>query len=528
MTRTHPVTLFTLLLGSALTAACAVPAESASGIPEPLVAADGEQKLARGQELYELHCTVCHGVTGRGDGEAARFLFPPARRFDTGRFRLVSSQNGAPFDRDLVATLRRGVPGSAMPSWGWLAEPDLWALATYVRFLAVEGLRQDMLDEARRADDPLLLADSERIAHARLTPDRAQTVALALPASPTALARGKDVFLQQCAQCHAADGTGEPEPRPDEDQTLNWARDFTAGFLKGGDSARELTYRIRAGMPGTAMPPTRLAPDDEAALVAYVRSLIPEGTSDRFVHRRETLRALRIGRAPLAPDDPAWAAAEEISVVLAPLWWNPAAVHEARLAALHDGQDLALRLSWEDESGVVRVFSEASSVDAAALQLSAAAQPALFGMGSASSPTNLWHWQALRFEDVAGALDLAELVPHALHPNRTEGARPDVPLYQRLLGAIQPSDQVDRITVAGVETIAAAPRVAGEVRANARWREGTWSVVFQRPLRPSGEGQLSFVLGQPLQVACAVWNGAAGDGGARKSISIWQELVLER
>lgn len=515
-----------LLLGSLVAAACHLPSESASGIPAAILAADGARKLARGQELYGQHCTACHGPTGRGDGEAARFLFPPARRFDTGRFRLVSSENGAPFDRDLVATLRRGVPGSAMPAWGWLAEEDLWALAAHVRSLAVEGLRADMESEARRAGDPLLLAECERIAHARLTPDRAQTVVLAGPPSAAALARGKGVFLQQCAQCHAADGSGEPEPRLDEDETLNWARDFTAGFLKGGDSSRELTYRIRAGMPGTAMPPTRLAPDDEAALVAYVRGLIPEGSSDRLVHRRESLRALRVERAPLTPDDPAWETAEEISVVLAPLWWNPAAVQEARLAALHDGSELALRLSWEDASGVVRVFSEESSIDAAALQLSGAAQPALFGMGSADSPTNLWHWQALRLEDVAGALDLTELVPHALRPNRPEAARPDVPLYQRLLGAIQPSEHVDRITVAGVETIADAPRTAGEVHANARWQEGSWSVVFRRALRPLDGDPLAFVPERPLQVACAVWNGAAGDGGARKSISIWQELVL--
>ncbi|NOT30013.1 MAG: c-type cytochrome, partial [Planctomycetes bacterium] len=460
--------------------------------------------------------------------EAAPFLFPPARRFDTGRFRLVSSQNGAPFDRDLVATLRRGVPGSAMPGWGWLAEEDLWALADYVRFLAVEGLREDLAEGARRANDPLLLAESERIARARLTPNRALKVSLTTPTGEAALAHGKSVFLQHCAQCHAADGTGEPEPRLDEDETLNWARDFTAGFLKGGDSPRELAYRIRAGMPGTAMPPTELAPGDEADLIAYVRSLVPEGTAERLVHRRETLEARRVERAPLRPDEAAWAAAEEISVVLAPLWWNPEAVHEAQLAALHDESNLALRLSWEDESGILRLFSEATPIDAAALQLSDAPQPPLFGMGSPHAPTNLWHWQALRLEDVAGALDLIELVPHALRPNRPETARADVPLYLRLLGRLEPSDQVDRITVAGVESIARAERVPSEVHANARWQEGRWSVVFHRPLHAGGEGQIALIPGHSLQVACAVWNGAAGDGGARKSISIWQELVLAR
>ncbi len=516
-----------LVLSVLLVAACHGPSESESGIPDPLVALAPEQKLARGRELYERHCTVCHGVTGRGDGEAAAHLFPPARRFDSGRFRLVSSRNGAPFDRDLVASLRRGIPGSAMPGWSWLEEEDLWALAAWVRFLAQTGLQEGLVAHARSADDPLLLAESERIARTRLTPDRAQASAAAAPLDEATLARGEELFLQHCAQCHAADGTGESEPPLDEDGTLNWARDFTAGFLKGGDGPSELACRIRAGMPGSAMPPTALERTDEAALITWVQSKIPEGTADRLVHRRETLLARRASVLPTRPDEAAWERAEQISVVLAPLWWNAESVHEATLAALHDGKEVALRLAWDDASGRVQLFSDVHLPDAAALQLSGARQPALFGMGSPFSPTNLWHWQALRIEDVAGALDLVDLVPHALHPNQPEPARADVPLYQRLLGRIQPSERVDRITVAGLESLPNAPRVPGEVHANAQWQDGRWSVVFRRALRPEHPGHVPLTPGRPVQLACAVWNGAAGDGGARKSISIWQELVLE-
>lgn len=518
-------TLSRIALLTAFPLACHGPTESPSGIPEGLSAVTLEQKLARGEELYGRHCTACHGTLGRGDGPAAPYLFPPARHFEQARFRLVSSQNGAPFDRDLVATLRRGIPGSAMPAWSWLGEEELWSLAAYVRFLAFEGLRSDLAEHARSNGDPLLLAGADRIARERLTPDRALVVPASAPAEPETLARGQRIYLEHCAQCHAQDGTGEPEPRLDEDQTLNWARDFTAGFLKGGDAPRELACRIRAGMPGTAMPPTELARADELALLAFVRSLIPPGTATRLVHTRSTLVATRVAAAPEEPTDSAWSTSEEIEVVLAPLWWNEDAVLGASLAALHDDESLALRLSWPDATGAVRLFTGAQASDGAALQLSASAEPALFGMGAPEEPTNLWHWQALRLEDVAGALDLLEPVPHALSPTEPGAVRADVPLYQRLLERIPPSERAERITAAGTATVAHAQRISGEVSARAAWEDGRWSVVFRRALAAPA-GQVPLVPGRPVQLACAVWNGAAGDAGARKSISIWQELVL--
>jgi len=519
--------LATCLLLAAGLAACRIPSEPASGFPDSVSAVDPEQRVARGETLYGRHCAVCHGPEGRGDGPAAPHLFPAPRRFPDARFRLVSSANGAPFDRDLVATLRRGVPGSAMPGFGWLPEEDLWSLAAFVRFLSVEGLRADLQAHARASGDPLLLAGAERIARERLTPDRA--LARPGPVSDAAetRARGAEVFHEHCAGCHGEDGRGEPDPRENEDGSLNWARDLTAGFWKGGSSPAELACRIRAGMPGSAMPPTALAPGDERALLAFLRGIVPPGSADRLVHRRSNLLAHRVARVPATPDDPAWEAADEIDVVLAPLWWSPGAVLGASLAALHDGTDVALRLSWDDATGALRIFAAQGPCDGAALQLSDAVEPALFGMGSPDAPTNLWHWQALRPEEVAGALDLLDPTPHLDLPVELGPVRADVPRYQRLLSRVAPSESAERVTVEGIASLRAAARVTGEVRCRARWEGGRWSVVFTRARAASGADQVPLGLGTPVQVACAVWNGANGDQGPRKSISIWQELVLE-
>ncbi|MBL8861078.1 MAG: c-type cytochrome [Planctomycetes bacterium] len=514
MLRANRLSILLLFLAGACTSAAEPERSDAS-------AADAAY-ADRGADLYAAHCGVCHGEDGRGDGPAAPHLFPPARRFDLGRFRLVSTENGAPTDADLIATLRRGVPGSAMPAWGWLADEELALLAAHVRVLAVRGLARELAARAREEGLPAAPAEALETARAQLTPGRAIEAPRSVPTDAATLEHGRGLFAQHCAACHGPDGRGQRFPAPNPDGTPNWARDLHAGFLKGGGSAPAITARIRAGLPGTAMPALRLAPRDEAALVAYVQRLVPAGAADRLVHRRARLAAVRVASLPAEVGDPAWGAATVIRVVLAPLWWHDDAILAADLAALHDGHELAVRLSWEDTTGEVRPFADVRGSDAAALQLSDAEHPALFGMGSPHRPTNLWHWRALRAEDLAGALDLFDPRVHAGVPGRA-----DVPVYRPALGRLEASDRADRITVRGVGPIAGAASAAGEVRADAHWEAGRWTVVFRRAFADDGHGAVRLQPGSSLQVAVAVWNAAAGDEGARKSISIWQELAIE-
>jgi len=37
-----------------------------------------------------------------------------------------------------------------------------------------------------------------------------------------------------------------------------------------------------------------------------------------------------------------------------------------------------------------------------------------------------------------------------------------------------------------------------------------------------------FAPGKPVPVAFAIWNGSAGDRDGKKSVTIWQELYLDR
>ncbi len=87
--------------------------------------------------------------------------------------------------------------------------------------------------------------------------------------SPLAL-EGRPLYQDNCAFCHAADGTGRNwigsflEPRP---------RDFTDPAFRPGSDENALRQRILHGIPGTSMPAWKdvLAPDEIAAIIAYIR-----------------------------------------------------------------------------------------------------------------------------------------------------------------------------------------------------------------------------------------------------------------
>ena len=271
------------------------------------------------------------------------------------------------------------------------------------------------------------------------------------------------------------------------------------------------------------MPPSRLDPTDESAVVAYLRTRIPPGSEDRLVQSRARLEAVRVDALPADPDAPAWNSARPIRVALAPLAWHADAVLAAELAALHDSREIVVRVTWDDASGELRAFPDATASDAVALQISDAREPALFGMGSAHDPATVWHWRAVRVEDRAGVLDLLDPPDETRAPGRA-----DVSPRRILLSRLEPSDRADRIVVRGVDTAAGAERAAAALEADARWQDGRWTVVFRRALRPGARGEVALAPGSSVQLSAAVWNGAAGDAGARKSISIWQELALAR
>lgn len=118
------------------------------------------QPMVQGKALYDQHCTACHGANA-GAGERAPAIVSAA-----------TSMRGQRSDAQLMAIVRNGIPGTAMPAWGnRLSDSDIANIGAYIHALRGTAL-----------DNPL----------------------------PGDVAHGEAVFWGkgQCATCHAISGRG--------------------------------------------------------------------------------------------------------------------------------------------------------------------------------------------------------------------------------------------------------------------------------------------------------------------------------
>ncbi len=64
------------------------------------------------------------------------------------------------------------------------------------------------------------------------------------------------------------------------------------------------------------------------------------------------------------------------------------------------------------------------------------------------------------------------------------------------------------------------------IEGSGRWADGTWKVVFARPLAVPGPDRPTFRVHGETDLALAVWNGSSGDRNGKKMISSFVRLVL--
>lgn len=119
--------------------------------------------MARGRALFAKQCAICHGDQGDGQGKFAYLMNPRPRNFKQGKFKLTTTQNLIASDDDLLRTISRGMPGSAMPPWGHLPPADLRALVAFIRTTHVDAVRKQIEDGVKdgtfeASEAPALLA----------------------------------------------------------------------------------------------------------------------------------------------------------------------------------------------------------------------------------------------------------------------------------------------------------------------------------------------------------------------------------
>lgn len=420
---------------------------------------------AAGQAAYEQSCARCHGVQGKGDGVDAKRFYPRPRDLTLGVYKFRSTASGTPpTDEDLFHTITYGLPGSNMPDWQHLDAATRWQLVAYLKSLS--PVFEQTLPQ------PVTLAPDPGGRHDR--------------------AKGKALYEQLgCAACHGMSGraNGASAPSLVDDWGLPMRpADLTLGWnYRGGPAPRDIAMRLTAGIDGAGMPSylEAISPEDAWHLAYYVASL------QETPHWRMIVHAARIeGELPSAPDDPRWSSAERADVMVRNAvspdgeWAKPPTIRMVSLQAIHNGEAIAWRLTWDDPTPE----REGTVVDGIAVVLKQA--------GSAGDVVTLQAWPY----EGAPVLD-------ACYWSAMEGA-----------GETSVTDLDALIATRRRRFVPPTP-----LPSTALYEEGRWRLVIQRPLRRAQSVPAKIDLEGFTAMAVAVWDG--GNPGAR-AVSSWVDVTL--
>ncbi len=541
MKRAKPGRVIPRLAVAAVLSACGTspPASPPGMMPfsiEPARTLSSSPELvALGEKTFQKECVACHGAAGDGEGDAAYLLYPRPRDFTSGQFRIISTWDGVPTDEDLFRTISRGMPGSAMPSWAHLPEETRWGLVHYVRTFSKFPLK------VKAGHEP----DKYGSGGAGV---------VTIPQEPAyddaARARAQELFAKGCAPCHGATARGDGvQKQVDSKGYPTRPRDLTLGVFKGSPAPAQLYRRVVAGLPGSPMPQSGyLQGSDAWHLVHFVRALSSDALRAKVEMKKFRIVATRVATLPTNPDSGIWRSTPAVNLHLMPLWWRTDRPEEITVRAVHDGKSLALFLKWEDATHDETAIRPQDFRDAAAVEFALTPDPPFFAMGQAGAPVNIWMWKSERQADLQPAFqDLEKVYPNIgidSYPNLLKS-----PLEQPMRNALtldsdpqfvtgwgagnivaDPTRRsaAEDLTAQGFGTLRAHPRQDQAVAATGEYMTGSYLVQFTRPLAGRGTTAARLAPGDRVPIAFAVWNGSAGDRDGKKSVTIWQELLLEK
>ncbi len=435
-----------------------------SAFARPAFAERPAPDVAAGRAEYVRSCARCHGVEGAGDGIDAKRFYPRPRDFRLGIYKFRSTASGtAPTDEDLFRTVTHGLPGSNMPDWPHLDESIRWHLVEYLKSLA------PIFQEAPA--EPMAVA--------------------ADPGKPHAdLAKGRALYEKLgCAACHGptgrANGSSAGGLVDDWGMPIRPANLAQGWNYRGGSDAESVMRRFLSGIDGAGMPSYAgtISPEDAWHLAYYVVSLQEPPRWNRIA------RATRVrGELPKAIDHPAWHQAERTDVRLRSVvttageWAKAPTVTQVAFQVLYDEETLAIKLAWDDPTENTQGPADALAVVFKPAGLAGDVVTLQAWPHEGSSALDLWHWSAA-----------TKRAGETLSPN------------------------FDVITAGG--------QAAGIERSSAaRYADGRWQVVLQRPLAsPDLEGGAVLNPDELPTLAFAIWDGSHA---SERAVSPWIDVAL--
>ncbi|MGQ0604371.1 MAG: c-type cytochrome [Anaerolineales bacterium] len=433
--------------------------------------ASSPAQAANGQAIYAERCEVCHGAEGDGNGPAAASLDPKPRDFRRGWYKIRTTASGQlPSDQDLIQVIADGMPGTTMPGWkDILTDEEIAEVAQYLKSFA------------RRFE--------------RETP-QSVAVAAKVVSSAESIARGKELFTGQqaeCAKCHGnagrGDGPSADELTDDLGNVIVPADLAMAWLFRGGPTPDDIYMRLKTGLTGSPMPSYADVLSDEQVwdLANYVDSLSPDAAPEP----QASITAFRVeGAIPEDANAAEWQRATEYfyplvgQIMREPRNYTPS-VKGMWVRALYNQSELALLLRWHDrfeDKGADGKPADALAVQFPA-QLADGDERPYFVMGDAAHPVNLWQWSA---------------ATSAMEERNGRGA-----------GAVE-------------------AQATQNLQGTASFADGEYVLFVRRPLSTGDSEDLRFRPGRFIPIALLAWDGWRGEQGAAGAISSWYLIYLEQ
>lgn len=285
-------------------------------------------------------------------------------------------------------------------------------------------------------------------------------------------------------------------------------------------------------------------------LLALVAAAVLTAQGRALAQQGPFLSASYVPQLPAdEPRSPVWAQAAASEVPLIPqLGFMPAlrtvSVPKVTVRALHDGQNLAVLLEWQDATRDATTGHPDRFRDAAAIMMPVSDVVPNICMGAAGQTANLWHWKADWQEDIdKGFQDVVDAYPNFYkdtYPFVTgqppfrmpqDFASPEARAYLVGLAAGNPLSQptkqspVEELVSTGFGT--ATHKSLQNVWGRGIWNDGVWRVVFSRSLKSDDPEAANLAARKEVPLAFAVWNGANQEVGGRKQLSSFLTLALE-
>ena len=201
-----------------------------------------------GQQVYNRHCAICHGLDGSGNGAAAPLFTSRPRDFRSGVYKFRSTGSGQlPTDEDIAGSVAKGLPGAGMVPQSQLSADAVAAVVEYVKAFTPR-FRERGVPKAILLPEP---AAREQV-----------------PAE-----RGRQVYVENgCPECHGESARGDG---PSAAKLSVAPADLTERPLKGGSAAKDIVRTVLTGLDGTPMPSYHLviADADVWALAYWIESI---------------------------------------------------------------------------------------------------------------------------------------------------------------------------------------------------------------------------------------------------------------